>query len=93
MSAVFSKNLFLVATLTMLTAVGFGLWSSSRQPPLPTTQPPLPTFGGSVADSVNAGVARYGAEGFSKKSEQEFRDAFAKFQAYGPKVPGMPIAK
>jgi len=93
MSAVFSKNLFLAATLTILIAAAFGLWTSSRQPPLPTTQPPLPTFGGSVADSVNEGVARYGAEGFSKKSDQELRDALAKFQAYGPKVPGMPVAK
>ena len=86
MSAVFSKKLFPAATLAILIAVGFWLWMSPKQPP-------LPTFGSSVADSVNEGVARYGAEGFAKKNDQEFRDALARFQADGPKAPGMPAAK
>ena len=86
MSTVFSKNLFLATALAILIAIAFWLWAAPKQPP-------LPTFGSSVADSVNEGVARYGAEGFAKKSDQEFRDAFARFQANGPKAPGMPAAK
>ncbi|MGX9144373.1 hypothetical protein [Mesorhizobium sp. 128a] len=86
MSTTFSKNLFLAAALAILIAVGFWQWAPSKKPA-------LPTFKTSVAESLDDGIARYGAEGFAKKNEQEFRDAFAKFQANGPKVPGMPKAK
>jgi len=81
--------LFLVLALAILVAVGFWLLA----PPKKQTLQTLPTFKNSVADSLNEGIERYGAEGFAKKNEQEFRDAFAKFQANGPKAPGMPAAK
>ncbi|UDL89378.1 hypothetical protein LGH82_30670 [Mesorhizobium sp. PAMC28654] len=86
MSAIFNKNVFLLVSLGILIVVGFWMWTAPKQPT-------LPTFGGSVANSLNDGIARYGAEGFREKNEQEFRDAFARFQAGGPKAPAEPKAE
>jgi hypothetical protein len=86
MSTTLGKNLFLAAALAILVAVGVWLFAPSKKQT-------LPTFKESVAESLNEGIERYGAEGFAKKNEQEFRDAFAKFRATGPKAPGMPAAK
>lgn len=84
MSAILNRSVLLAMAVAVLTVVGFWLWTEREQPAR------LPTFGGSVAKSLDEGIARYGAEGFRKKNEQEFRDALANFQKNGPKAPATP---
>ncbi|AZO53912.1 MULTISPECIES: hypothetical protein [unclassified Mesorhizobium] len=82
MQAVFNKNFLVSILFSGLILVGFWMLAKPKQPAQ------LPTFGDSVAKSLDDGVSRYGAEGFRKKNEQEFRDAVENFQKNGPKAPG-----
>ncbi|TPN78465.1 hypothetical protein FJ987_22775 [Mesorhizobium sp. CU2] len=81
MQAIFNRNVLLAILFSALTVVGFWLLTKPKQPAQ------LPTFSRSVAKSLDEGIARYGAEGFRKKNEQEFLDALANFQKNGPKAP------
>jgi hypothetical protein len=81
MQAIFNRNGFLVILIAALTVVAFWVLTKPKRPEQ------LPTFGSSVAKSLDDEIARYGAEGFRKKNEQEFLDALANFQKNGPKAP------
>ncbi|RWP58008.1 hypothetical protein [Mesorhizobium sp.] len=84
MSVISNRSVLLAVALATLTIAGFWLATYLNQPAQ------LPTFSNSVAKSVEERVASYGAEGFRKKNEHEFRDALANFQKNGPKAPGAP---